>query len=58
LQYRTFSIGEKLALSLAKPASIGTANALEVASELIPTAIAAVSNIAFILFPFCLAMEV
>jgi len=52
LQYRTFSIDEKLALSLAKLASTGTAKTPVVASELAATAIAAVSNIAFISFPF------
>jgi hypothetical protein len=58
LQVHAFSIGVKLTLSLVKLASTGTAKAAEVANELIPTAMAAVSNMAFISFPFDLANEV
>jgi hypothetical protein len=51
-----FSIGVNFTLLLVKLASTGTAKAAEVANELIPTAMAAVSNMAFI--PFDLASEV
>jgi hypothetical protein len=50
LQVHAFSIGVKFTLLLVKLASTGTAKAAEVANELIPTAMAAVSNMAFISF--------